>query len=44
MEDFGFGLAEPLDIRDGYAYAPRAAGLGAVYDWDAIDDATVELV
>lgn len=44
LEDFDFGLAQPLDIRDGYAYAPEAAGLGAVYDWDAIDDATVELV
>jgi len=43
VEDFSFGLAEPLDIRDGYAYAPTAPGLGAVYDWDAIDDATVEL-
>jgi L-alanine-DL-glutamate epimerase-like enolase superfamily enzyme len=44
IEDFDFGLAEPIDIRDGYAYAPEGAGLGAVYDWDAIDDATVELV
>jgi L-alanine-DL-glutamate epimerase-like enolase superfamily enzyme len=44
LEDFAFGLAEPLDIRDGYAYAPQAPGLGAVYDWDAIDDATVESI
>jgi L-alanine-DL-glutamate epimerase-like enolase superfamily enzyme len=44
MEDFAFGLAEPLDIRDGYAYSPTGPGLGAVYDWDAIDNATVELV
>ncbi|HEU0206104.1 MAG TPA: enolase C-terminal domain-like protein [Pseudolysinimonas sp.] len=43
-DDFGFGLAEPLDIRDGYAYAPTAPGLGAVYDWDAIENATVEIV
>lgn len=44
LEDFTFGLAEPLDIRDGYAYAPRRPGIGAVYDWDAIDDATVEVL
>lgn len=44
IEDFAFGLAEPLDIRDGYAYAPTTPGLGAVYDWDAIENATVEIV
>jgi L-alanine-DL-glutamate epimerase-like enolase superfamily enzyme len=44
IEDFDFGLAEPLDIRDGYAYAPTGPGLGAVYDWDAIENATVELL
>lgn len=44
VEDYTFGLATPLDIRDGYAYAPTAAGLGADYDWDAIDAATVEVV
>ena len=44
LEDFAFGLATPLDIRDGYAYAPAAPGLGAAYDWDAIDDATVEII
>ena len=44
IEDFAFGLAEPLDIRDGYAYAPMTPGLGAVYDWDAIENATVEIV
>lgn len=44
IEDFAFGLLEPLDIRDGYAYAPQAPGLGAVYDWDAIDDATLEII
>jgi len=37
-------LAEPLNIRDGYAYAPTGPGLGAVYDWDAIENATVEVV
>ena len=44
MDDFAFGLAEPLDIRDGYAYAPTRPGLGAVYDWDAIENATVEIL
>jgi L-alanine-DL-glutamate epimerase-like enolase superfamily enzyme len=44
IEDYSFGLAEPLDIRDGYAYAPAGAGLGAVYDWDAIDNATSEIL
>ncbi|MCU1577118.1 MAG: mandelate racemase [Leifsonia sp.] len=44
IEDFSFGLAEGLDIADGYAYAPKRPGLGAVYDWDAIDNATVEVL
>lgn len=44
LEDFSFGLAEPLDIRDGYIYPPPGPGLGAIYDWDAIDDATVEVL
>jgi L-alanine-DL-glutamate epimerase-like enolase superfamily enzyme len=26
-----------LDIRDGYAHAPTAAGLGIAWDWDAIN-------
>lgn len=44
LDDFTFGLAEPLDIRDGFAYAPTTPGLGAVYDWDAIDNATIEIL
>jgi L-alanine-DL-glutamate epimerase-like enolase superfamily enzyme len=44
LEDFEFGLAEPLDIRDGYAYPPDRPGIGALYDGDAIDDATVEVL
>ena len=35
---------EELEIVDGYAFAPQRPGLGAVYDWDAIDDATVEIL
>jgi L-alanine-DL-glutamate epimerase-like enolase superfamily enzyme len=42
--DNAFGLTNPLDIRDGYAYAPTGAGLGAAYDWDAIDNATIEIL
>jgi L-alanine-DL-glutamate epimerase-like enolase superfamily enzyme len=44
LEDYAFGLAEPLDIRDGFAYPPSGPGLGAVYDWDAIENATVEVL
>ena len=44
IEDFAFGLAQPLDIRDGYRLRADGPGLGAVYDWDAIDDATVEIL
>lgn len=44
LEDNAFGLATPLEIIDGYAYAPQAPGLGASYDWDAIDNATVEVL
>jgi len=42
LEPYAFGLAEPLDIRDGHIYAPSAPGIGAVYDWTAIDAATAE--
>jgi L-alanine-DL-glutamate epimerase-like enolase superfamily enzyme len=41
MDQFSFGLKTPLDIRDGYIYPPAGPGLGADYDWDAIDNATV---
>jgi L-alanine-DL-glutamate epimerase-like enolase superfamily enzyme len=44
LEDYTFGLAEPIDIRDGYAYAPKGPGIGAVLDWDAIENATVEIL
>lgn len=30
--------------RDRYACAPTTRGLGAVYDWDAIENAVVEIV
>lgn len=44
VDDFPSGLAEPFDIRDGYACTPTTPGLGALYDWDVIDDATVEIM
>ncbi len=44
LDTYAFGLAEPLDIRDGFMYPPDAPGIGAVYDWNAIDAATVEVL
>lgn len=44
LDTYAFGLVEPLDIRDGFIYPPSAPGIGAVYDWDAIDAATVEVL
>ncbi len=44
LDRYAFGLAEPLDIRDGFIYPPNAPGIGAVYDWPAIDAATVEVL
>lgn len=44
LEAYAFGLAVPLDIREGVIVPPLAAGIGAAYDWDAIDAATVEVL
>jgi L-alanine-DL-glutamate epimerase-like enolase superfamily enzyme len=44
LDTYAFGLAEPLDIREGFIYPPSAPGIGAVYDWNAIDAATVEVL
>lgn len=44
LDRYAFGLAEPLDIRDGFLYPPSAPGIGAVYDWPAIEAATVEVL
>jgi L-alanine-DL-glutamate epimerase-like enolase superfamily enzyme len=44
LDRYAFGLAEPLDIRDGFFYPPSAPGIGAVYDWPAIEAATVEVL
>ena len=41
LEAHGFGLddyiAEPLEIRDGFAIAPDRPGHGVTFDWDALD-------
>lgn len=44
MEQFAFGLATPMDIRDGWIYPSPGPGLGIDYDWAAIDAATTELL
>ena len=40
-ETHGFGLeryiAEPLQIDDGYAIAPRRPGHGVEFDWRSLD-------
>ncbi len=40
METFQFGLDRPLPIKDGIATLPTEPGLGAVLDWDFIDNCT----
>jgi L-alanine-DL-glutamate epimerase-like enolase superfamily enzyme len=41
LEAHGFGLeryiAEPLQIEDGYAIAPRRPGHGVEFDWRSLD-------
>lgn len=44
MEQFSFGLATPMDLRDGYIYPSALPGLGIEYDWAAIDAATTERI
>ncbi|MGI9480753.1 MAG: enolase C-terminal domain-like protein [Hyphomicrobiales bacterium] len=39
-DKFGFGLAAPLPVKEGIAYAPEGAGLGIDLDWDLIDNCT----
>jgi L-alanine-DL-glutamate epimerase-like enolase superfamily enzyme len=41
VEDFAFGLREPLPIASGMARVPRGPGLGMELDWDEIDRCTV---
>lgn len=44
LDTYAFGLAEPLDIREGFVFSPSSPGIGVVYDWDAIEAATVEIL
>jgi L-alanine-DL-glutamate epimerase-like enolase superfamily enzyme len=43
-EPFAFGLKDGLPIIDGMARLPEGPGLGSAVDFDAIDEATTELV
>lgn len=40
VEDFAFGLTEPLPIDGGVAHLPDAPGLGRDLDWSLIDAST----
>jgi L-alanine-DL-glutamate epimerase-like enolase superfamily enzyme len=41
IENFAFGLKEPLPIADGIARPPEKPGLGVELDWDEIDACTI---
>ena len=43
LEDNDFGLRRGLDIVNGLARVPDEPGLGIDYDWDFIDDRTLEV-
>lgn len=40
VDDFAFGLTEPLPIENGVAHLPETPGLGRSLDWDLIETAT----
>ena len=40
VEDFAFGLSEPLPIEGGIAHLPDRPGLGMDLDWDLIENST----
>lgn len=44
VEDFAFGLTEPLPISNGIAMLPEGPGLGRDLDWALIENATTELL
>lgn len=45
MNIMDFGLKTPLSIdKKGYAHPPQSPGLGIEYDWDFIDNATIEIL
>ena len=43
IEDFAFGLKEPLPIEGGVARVPTAPGLGVELDWSEIDRCTISM-
>jgi len=45
MDSFNFGLKEDIHIdEEGYAHLPQKSGLGSEFDWDFIDNATIEVL
>lgn len=44
MENFSFGLTDPLPISDGIARMPGGVGLGQSLNWDVIDNDTVGIL
>ena len=44
LENFAFGLKQPLPIVEGRATPPSGPGLGIELDWDTIDASTVAIV
>jgi len=42
FDDFDFGTTTSLNIKDGMVQAPRGPGFGIDYDWDFIDNHTVQ--
>ncbi|MCP4382283.1 MAG: mandelate racemase [Hyphomicrobiales bacterium] len=44
VEQFAFGLKEPISIDDGIATLPSGPGLGIELDWDLIDRATYKVL
>lgn len=44
VDDFAFGLTQPLPIENGVARLPNEAGLGIPLDWNQIENDTSELL
>jgi len=43
-DHFNFGLKTPIQIEKGEAVLPAGPGLGIEFDWDFIEDSTVEVL